>query len=176
MPFIYKIATININGISSANRILLLGEFLFQNDIDIALLQEVTTNNLTSICNYTVFDNIGTDGRGTAILAKPGINLTEVKRLPSGRGIAASFFGTKIVNIYAPSGAEKKRVALIMLIIALQFDVSTSKNTRTLNCLVVSFHSSVLRNVMCSCTEGMKLCRQTYRLYHVYHFSFVVTS
>ena len=109
MPFIYKIATININGISSANRILLLGEFLFQNDIDIALLQEVTTTNLTSIRNYTVFDNIGTDGRGTAILAKPGINLTDVKRLPSGRGIAASFFGTKIVNIYAPSGAEKKK-------------------------------------------------------------------
>ena len=108
MPFIYKIATININGISSANRILLLGEFLFQNDIEIALLQEVTTTNLTSIRNYTVFDNIGTDGRGTAILAKPGINLTDVKRLPSGRGIAASFFGTKIVNIYAPSGAEKK--------------------------------------------------------------------
>ena len=75
MPFIYKIATININGISSANRIMLLGEFLFQN-IDIALLQEVTTTNLTSIRNYTVFDNIGTDGRGTAILAKPGINLT----------------------------------------------------------------------------------------------------
>jgi hypothetical protein len=61
-----------------------------------------------------------------------------------------------------------------MLIIALQFDVSTSKNTRTLNCLVVSFHSSVLRNVMCSCTEGMKLCRQTYRLYNVYLFCFVV--
>ena len=115
MPFIYKIATININGISSANRILLLGEFLFQNDFDIALLQEVTTTNLTSIRNYTVFDNIGTDGRGTAILAKSGINLTDVKRLPSGRGIAASFFGTKTVNIYAPSGAEEKRIENVSL-------------------------------------------------------------
>jgi len=108
MPYICKIATININAISSVNRIQVLGDFLFLQDIDIALLQEVTTTNLTCIRNYTVHGNIGTEGRGTAILSKTGITLTDVMRLPSGRGIAAKLFGTKIVNIYAPSGAEKK--------------------------------------------------------------------
>jgi len=75
MPYIYKIATININGISSDNRILLLSDFLFKHDIDIALLQEVTTTKLTCIRNYAVLDNIGTEGRGTAILSNPGISL-----------------------------------------------------------------------------------------------------
>ena len=108
MPFIYKIATININAISSVNRIRLLGDFLFHQDIDITLLQEVTTTNLTFIRNYIVHCNIGTEGRGTVILSKTGINLTDVMRLPSGRGIAANILGTRIVNIYAPTGAEKK--------------------------------------------------------------------
>jgi exonuclease III len=108
MPHIYKIATININGISSDNRILWLSDFLFKHDIYIALLHEVTTTKLTCIRNYTVLENIGTEGRGTAILSKPGINLTGIKRLPSGRGIDASLYGTTIVNIYAPSGAERK--------------------------------------------------------------------
>jgi len=109
MPYIYKIATLNFNAISSVNRIHLLGNFLSQQDIDIALLQEVTNTNLTCIRNYTVHDNIGTVERGTAILSKTGITITDVTRIPSGRGIAANRFGTRIVNIYAPSGAEKKK-------------------------------------------------------------------
>ena len=108
MPYIYKIATVKINGISSDNRILLLSDFLFKHDVDIVLLQEVTTTKLTCIRNFTVLDNIGTEGRGTAILSKPGINLTDVKCLASGRGFAASLHGTTIVNIYAPPGAERK--------------------------------------------------------------------
>jgi exonuclease III len=53
--------------------------------------------------------NEGTDGRGAAILAKQGITITHFKRIPSGRGIAAMLNGTWIINIYAPSGAEKKK-------------------------------------------------------------------
>jgi len=52
--------------------------------------------------------NIGTDRRGTAILAKDGIALSDIQRLLSGRGMTASFRGMLIVNIYAPSGAEKR--------------------------------------------------------------------
>jgi exonuclease III len=85
-----------------------LGDFLSQQDNDIALLQEVTNSNLTCIRNYTVHGNIGTEGRGTAFLSKTGISITDVTRIPSGRGIAANPFGKRIVNIYAPSGAEKK--------------------------------------------------------------------
>jgi exonuclease III len=57
---------------------------------------------------YTAHMNIGTDGRGTAILAKDGLILTNIQRIPSGRGIAATLNGIRIVNIYAPSRSEKR--------------------------------------------------------------------
>ena len=97
------------------NRIQLSGDFLSQQDIDIVLLQEVTTTNLTCIRNYTVHDNIRTEGRGTPILSKTGISITDVTRIPSGRSIAANLFGTRIVNIFAPSGAEKSGKRTVLL-------------------------------------------------------------
>jgi exonuclease III len=42
-------------------------------------------------------------------LAKIGIQLNNIVRLPSGRAIAATFNGIRIVNIYAPSGAANKQ-------------------------------------------------------------------
>jgi len=61
------------------------------------------------ICKYTAHINIGNDGRGTAIFVKEGITLTNIQRIPSGRGIAATHHGIRRVNIYAPSGSEKKK-------------------------------------------------------------------
>jgi hypothetical protein len=61
------------------------------------------------ISQYTAHMNKGTDGRGTTILAKDGLILTNIQRTPSGRGIAATLNGIWIVNIYAPSGSEKRR-------------------------------------------------------------------
>jgi exonuclease III len=37
-----------------------------------------------------------------------GLVLSDIKRLPSRRGIAPNYNGVWIINIYAPSGAEKK--------------------------------------------------------------------
>ena len=53
--------------------------------------------------------NIGTEGRGTAIITKEDIELREIQRLPSGRGIAGRWNNLLIVNVYAPSGTGKKR-------------------------------------------------------------------
>jgi len=64
---------------------------------------------LESLRGYEAHINIGTNGRGTAIVAREGIPLRNVSRIPSGRGIAAELQGVGIVNIYAPSGAEKKQ-------------------------------------------------------------------
>jgi exonuclease III len=61
------------------------------------------------ISQYTAHMNIGTDGRGTAILVKDGLILTNIQRIPSGRGIAATLNGIRIINIYAPSESEKRR-------------------------------------------------------------------
>ena len=86
----------------------MLEEFLWKQDIDLALVQEVTTPLLSAIRRYTAYMNVGTDRSGTAILVTDGIPITDIKRIPSGRRMATTLNGTWIVNIYAPSGAEKK--------------------------------------------------------------------
>ena len=70
---------------------------------------EVSRTALNTLRRYTVHMNIGTDRRGTAVLAKDGLALLNVQRLPSGRRMSASFHGIFIVNIYAPSGAERRQ-------------------------------------------------------------------
>jgi exonuclease III len=47
--------------------------------------------------------------RGKAILTRDHLSLTNIVRLPTGRGIAADLKGVWLVNIYAPSGAEKRQ-------------------------------------------------------------------
>jgi exonuclease III len=108
MTYIYKVATININGIASPTRLKMLDDFLHRQDIDIALLQEVTQLTFYPAIQYTAHMNLGTEGSGTAILTKDGLDISNIKRLPSGRWIAEVFNGTWIVNVYASSGAEKK--------------------------------------------------------------------
>jgi len=93
----------------------MLGQFLAKQEIDIILLQEVVLCSLDSLRGYEAHINTGTNGRGTAIVAREGIPLMNVSRIPSGRGMAAELQGVGIVNIYAPSGAEKKQEREIFL-------------------------------------------------------------
>jgi exonuclease III len=101
----YRIMTLNINGTTSPTRLLMLREFIHKNDGDFVLLQKVTNVNTINIRGYQMVENIGTTERGTAILSKVDLQLWWIKRLPSGRGIAAYFDNTCIINLYAPSGA-----------------------------------------------------------------------
>jgi len=78
----YKIATLNINGIATYTKIRMLGDVLKQQDIDIALLQEVTHNDFTTIREYNAIVNEGTDKRGTAILVKTGLQIQNIKCIP----------------------------------------------------------------------------------------------
>jgi exonuclease III len=103
-----KIATLNINGIKSRARVDMLENFLRVHDIDILFAQEVTSLEKTNIGGYETHHNIGFSMRGTAILAKDGITLTNVTKLPSGRTIASEYRGTLLINIYAQSGTAKK--------------------------------------------------------------------
>jgi len=109
MDYTYKIATLNINGISAPTKIRVLEEYLYKHDIYLALYQEVKYSNITTIRRYTSYINMRTEGRGTAILAKDSYLLTNIQRTPTGRGISAHFNGIRIINIYAPPGSEKKR-------------------------------------------------------------------
>ena len=67
--------------------------FLHAQDIDIALLQEISMNHLNGMSPYNVYMNRGTDGRVTAILTKEGVTETNIMRLPTGRGMEAEING-----------------------------------------------------------------------------------
>ena len=103
-----RIATLNINGLSSPARQDMLNAFVRLHDIDILLLQEVTHPFNTGFQGYTIHYNIGTSRRGTAILTRDTIVVTNLSRLPSGRAIAATLGTLLIINIYAPSGTSKR--------------------------------------------------------------------
>jgi exonuclease III len=77
----------------------MLDDYLRQQDIDVVLLQEVTHTKITSLRRYQTYVNVGTENRGTAILAKEGLSLTDIIRFPSGRRIAVCYEGIGIINI-----------------------------------------------------------------------------
>ena len=97
----FKIATLNTNVISSNTRLQMLEDFLWRQDIHFTLQQEVPHSTLNTIRRYTVHMNIGTDRRGTEILTMDGLALTNIQRLPPGRGMSPSFRGLLMENIYA---------------------------------------------------------------------------
>jgi len=108
MRYIYRIITLNINGIENQTRLHMLEEFIKLHDIDIALLQEVTDEEKLTCRGYHVIANVGTTGIGTAIIHKLHIQFQRIERIPSGRGIAAYLGDACIINIYAPSGTAKR--------------------------------------------------------------------
>ena len=108
MNYTYKIATLNINAISSPMKIQMVTNFFLRQGIDITVLQAVANNDLFKIYGYSAHINIGTEKRGTAILMKEGISVNNIKTLPSGRGIAGLFEDTWLINVYTPSVAEKR--------------------------------------------------------------------
>ena len=91
MTYVYRVATLNISGITSATRLRMLEEFLHKHDIVIALLQEITHPDLSTLRNYNAHINQGAEGRGTAILTKAELTVTNAKRLPSGRGDSLNY-------------------------------------------------------------------------------------
>ena len=83
-------------------------DFLRAWEIDVLLTQEVTQPVLHTIRGYSALYNIGTEGRGTAIIARDGIHLQNIALLPSGRDIAAKFRDITLINIYAPLGSARR--------------------------------------------------------------------
>jgi exonuclease III len=55
----YKIATLNVNGVSAKVRMRMLAYFLRKQEIDIILLQEVTHNDFDLIRGYNSYTNVG---------------------------------------------------------------------------------------------------------------------
>jgi hypothetical protein len=74
----------------------MLSDFVHRHDVDILFLQEVSTDEVS---RYASHHNIGDARRGTATLAKEGLELTRVIHLPSGCGLAAFCASVGLVNI-----------------------------------------------------------------------------
>ena len=87
----------------------MLEEFLYKHNIDLALLQEVTNSKITTIRRYTSYINIGTEDRGTAILAKDSYFLTNIQRIPTGGGMSTPFSGIRI-KTFIPCPVLKRTV------------------------------------------------------------------
>jgi exonuclease III len=103
-----SIATLNINGLSSPTRQGMLDALVRWHGKDILLMQEATNPFTLGFQGYTIHYNTGTSRRGTAILTRDTIVVTNVFRIPSGRAIAESLGTLLIVNVLAPSGTSKR--------------------------------------------------------------------
>jgi hypothetical protein len=108
MAHIYRIATLNINGITSWTKMAMLADFVTKQDIDV-LLQEVSIIIPIDFGGYIIHHNIGTSGMGTAILTRSQLELRGILQLPSRRGMVADMQGVWLVNVYALSGAGKRQ-------------------------------------------------------------------
>ena len=105
----FKIATLNINGLASRTKVEMLDDFLRRQDIGILFLQEASHSTIDTLRRCKPCTNVGTSGRGTAMVTRKEITITNITRLPSGRGIAAEYRGIWWGNVYAPSGTIKRR-------------------------------------------------------------------
>jgi len=94
MMVVTKLATININDITNRTRVGMLTEYIRRHDLDIVFLQEITDPELLTMPGYDMYYNIGSHRRGTAIVARNDIALTNINKIPSGRAIAVEYKGT----------------------------------------------------------------------------------
>jgi exonuclease III len=97
-----KLATMNINGITSTTRHAMLEAFVRLHDLDVLLLQEVSRPLTAGLHGYSIQYNIDTLQRGTAIIIRDNIPVSNPARIPSGRAIAVYLGALTIINIYAP--------------------------------------------------------------------------
>ena len=86
----------------------MLTEYIRRHDLDIFFLQEVSYPELLPVPGYDIYCTIGSDKRGTAIVARNDIAIMNINTLPSGLAIAAECKGLYIAIIYDPSGTGKR--------------------------------------------------------------------
>ena len=104
-----KVATCNFNNNSSHTKLNALQHFLNVYNVNILFLQEVSIEDFSQIYNYKAYVNVGTDHLETAILTKNSISFERVEMLPNGRGMSGVYHNTYFINVYAPSGTNKRK-------------------------------------------------------------------
>ena len=102
-----NILTLNISAISSSSNLQELSRLLNTEGVDIALLQEVSVPAF-NFYGYSEYVNVGPNRRGTALLWRSSLPLTDLATVPSGRAVAATFGDVRVVNVYAPTGNARR--------------------------------------------------------------------
>ena len=73
---VIKVATLNINGMTASTRVGMFTDIIHRQVLDIIFLQEVANPDILQISGYALHHSVGTTIRGTAILVRNGMNLT----------------------------------------------------------------------------------------------------
>jgi exonuclease III len=108
MERVIRIVSVNINGCTSATKLSMITDFVYRQDINIVLLQEVTNSEIAKIRGYDTYVNLGTTMHGTVILTRNVSGLRNIQKIPSGRAMAANLGELRLLNIYAPSGTANR--------------------------------------------------------------------
>ena len=146
MSLTLSVATANFNGSYSSTKMHLLKDFIVKNDIDIIFLQEIRHTDFSIIYNYNAYVNVGTESLGTAILTKIGIKLEDIEKLPSGRGIKGTYNKYVFMNIYAPSGSNKRSERNLFF----QNDIAYFLRDLPAHCILGGDFNCVLRREDCT--------------------------
>ena len=100
-----KLVTLNVAAFVTAAKREALRAFLADNQVYIALLQEVALPAF-NLPGYDEVVNTGEQRRGTAVLARRELSMTPVVLLASGRGVSVQIADLRVVNLYAPAGSR----------------------------------------------------------------------
>ena len=71
----HKIAIMDIKGMSATMKMPMLTEFLYEQEIDIILLQEVTPTEFGLISGFNAYTNVGINKRGAAMFSRETIKV-----------------------------------------------------------------------------------------------------
>lgn len=117
-----NILSLNLSVVTSPVNLEELRSLLNREYVDIVLLQEVAVPAF-DFYGYSECVNLGPDRRGTALLWKSALPMTDLCSLPSGRAVAATFGDVRVVCVYAPSGSQhtQERRAFFAQDLALMF-------------------------------------------------------
>ena len=109
MPFIRKVATINLNAINSPVKKSLLRDFIWDYDLDIIFVQELAFENFSFISSHTAIVNISEDKKGTGVLLRNNVNYSDVILNVNGRITSLTVDSINYINIYGHSGSGFKK-------------------------------------------------------------------
>ena len=104
-----KIATININKLKSEEKRRRLFKFCQINKLDVICFQEMNFKSCHYFeTEYLLITNIGPNGSGVGIALKKDLKHSQILKDGEGRILKCEIEGINLINIYAPSGREKR--------------------------------------------------------------------